>query len=112
MDEVAAARPATVVVGLGHDLAVVIPVRIPPAHWSAGRAALPRVELGLPGQLAVARVEVLADGVADDAADDGTGKCGGDLAAALAKLVADDGARHGADRRAGFLFVCAGPKTE
>src|SRR5262245_34651089 len=62
--EVAAARAAALVVGLGDDLAVAAVVGVAPAHGTAGRAALPGVVLGLPGKLAVARIEIAADRVA------------------------------------------------
>ncbi len=87
------------VVGFGDNLAVMVPVGIAPTHGLTGWAALPGVILGLPGKLAVAIVEVLADGVADDAADDRTREGRRHLAAALAELMADDAADDGARPR-------------
>src|SRR5262249_3665773 len=112
VNEVAATRAATIVIAFGDDLAVAAVVGIAPAHRPSGRAALPGIVFGLAGQLAVARVKVLADGVADDATDHGAGQGGSHLAAALTELVADDGPGDGTDRRAGLLLVRTGLQPE
>src|SRR5437016_11958737 len=76
MHEVAALRTAAVVIVLDDDLAVTAVVRIAPAHRLARRPAIPGVELGLAGELAVTLIERATDLVADDAADHRTGKHG------------------------------------
>src|SRR5437773_3175660 len=56
MQEVAAARAAAIVVVVGDDLAVASVIGVAPAHRLPRGPALPGVELGLSGKLAVALI--------------------------------------------------------